>query len=283
MVPHDANDPLLRQVLTDPREALTADGFTADPVADEAARSAPGVLQKYHGRALLVTTGTCAVHCRYCFRREYPYQNEPRRLEDWQTALKQMEADTSVSEVILSGGDPLVLSDQRLAKLCAMIEAIPHIERIRIHTRLPIVLPSRVTDSLLQLLANLRSQVVMVVHANHGNEIADDCVEALQRLVRSGLPVLNQAVLLRNVNDSVAALELLCRRLINIGVMPYYLHQLDRVHGAAHFEVPEARGCELIKLLAAKLPGYAVPRYVREMPGRTGKTPISGPGDESRS
>lgn len=275
MEPGNPHDPLLRQVLQTSQEDGVISGFTADPVDDANARIAPGLLQKYAGRALLIATGACAVHCRYCFRREYPYQQEPRTLDDWQPAIQEIADTPSLTEVILSGGDPLMLNDQRLATLCEQLDAIPHVQRLRLHTRLPIVLPARVTSRLLQLLTSLRSQPVVVVHANHGHEIADDCEVALRQLVRSGIPVLNQAVLLRNINDTVEDLELLCRRLSNVGVMPYYLHQLDRVHGAAHFEADRQTGISLIQQLAARLPGYAVPRFVKEIPGKPGKTPLT--------
>ncbi len=274
MMRGDESDPLLLQVLPSAEEAVLRSGFVSDPVGDENARKAPGILQKYRGRALLIAAGACAVHCRYCFRREFPYGNEPRRIEDWQPAIDCLTADTSISEVILSGGDPLMLTDTRLRELCQKLDAIPHIERIRFHTRLPIVLPSRVTDEFLQLLANFRSQAVMVVHANHGNEIVGDCEAALRQIVKTGIPVMNQAVLLRRINDNVEALELLCRRLINIGVMPYYLHQLDRVNGTAHFEVNTQLGLELVKQLATRLPGYAIPKFVQEIAGEPGKTTI---------
>ena len=274
MQPGDASDPLLRQVLPLTAEAAVVEGFVSDAVGDLAARRTDGVIQKYEGRVLLIAASACAVHCRYCFRRDYPYEAEPRRLDDWQPALSEIAADTSITEVIFSGGDPWMLSDQRLQALCSAIDAIPHIERIRFHTRLPIVLPSRVTEELLSGLRDLRSQPIVVVHANHANEIVGDCESALRTIVRAGIPVLNQSVLLAGVNDSVDALELLSRRLVNIGVMPYYLHQLDQVSGAAHFEVPKSKGQDLLRELAARLPGYAVPRYVQEIPGRTGKTPI---------
>lgn len=222
----------------------------------------------------MITAGACAVHCRYCFRREYPYQEEPHRLADWQPALDEISADSTVTEVILSGGDPLMLSDDRLTTLCRQIAEIPHVERLRLHTRLPIVLPARVTSQLLELLTSLQCQAVMVVHANHGNEIVADCRRALRAIVRAGIPVLNQAVLLRDINDNIEALENLCRSLVNIGVMPYYLHQLDRIQGAAHFEVDPSLGKRLLKELAARLPGYAVPKFVQEIPGEPSKTPL---------
>ena len=272
MKPGDPHDPLLRQVLPLAVESALVDGFVADAVGDLNARRTPGVLQKYAGRVLLIATSACAIHCRYCFRRDYPYSEEPRRLQDWQPALDEIASDPSITEVIFSGGDPLMLNDSRLQLLCAAIDQIPHIERIRFHTRLPIVLPSRVTPELLAMLDGLRAQPIMVVHANHGSELVGDCVDALRMLVRSGVPVLNQAVLLAGINDNLDALETLCRRLINIGVMPYYLHQLDRVSGTAHFEADCNRGRLLIQQLAARLPGYAVPRFVQEIPGEPNKT-----------
>ena len=195
-------------------------------------------------------------------------------MTDWEPALQQIRQDESITEVILSGGDPLILSDDRLRTLCSRIDSIDHVQRLRIHTRLPVVLPARVTDELLTLLTDLRSQPIVVIHANHGNEIAADCETALRTIVRDGIPVLNQAVLLRNVNDSAEALESLSRRLVNVGVMPYYLHQLDRVHGAAHFEVPDARARELMSEIRSRLPGYAMPQLVREIPGESSKMPL---------
>ena len=274
MTPGDLDDPLLRQVLPLSDESLVVDGFVPDAVGDLEARRTPGVLQKYAGRVLLIATNACAIHCRYCFRRDYPYAEEPRRLQDWQPALAEIAADSSITEVIFSGGDPLMLNDARLQALTSAIDQIPHVERIRFHTRLPIVLPSRVTAELIELLTGFRAQSIMVVHANHGNELTGDCVHALRTLVRSGIPVLNQAVLLAGVNDNLDALETLCRRLINLGVMPYYLHQLDRVSGTAHFEANRELGQHLIQQLAARLPGYAVPRFVQEVPGEPNKTPL---------
>jgi len=274
MKPGDPHDPLLRQVLPLALEGLAVDGFVSDAVGDLDARRTVGVLQKYAGRVLLIATSACAIHCRYCFRRDYPYAEEPRRLQDWQPALDEIAADSSITEVIFSGGDPLMLNDARLQVLCSAIDQIPHVERIRFHTRLPIVLPSRVTAELVALLTGFRAQSIMVVHANHGNELIGDCVHALRTLVRSGIPVLNQAVLLAGVNDNLDALETLCRRLINLGVMPYYLHQLDRVTGTAHFEANRELGQHLIQQLAARLPGYAIPRFVQEIPGEPHKTPL---------
>lgn len=280
MQPGDPSDPLLRQVLPLDAEFREQPGFVTDALAEESARKAPGLLHKYAGRALLIATGSCAIHCRYCFRRHYPYSTEPRRLADWEPALSALEADSSISEVLLSGGDPLMLSDQRLAELLDRLEAIAHLSRVRIHSRLPIVLPARVTETLLERLKRSRLMAWMVVHANHPAEINGECAAALKLLVRSGVPVLNQAVLLRGVNDSTETLAELCRRLIDIGVQPYYLHQLDRVSGTAHFEVPVERGRQIMAELRAQLPGYAVPQYVREQPGRQHKTVLIDPSGE---
>jgi EF-P beta-lysylation protein EpmB len=281
MQPGDPADPLLKQVLPLAAEGEAVPGFIADAVGDLHARKAPGLIHKYHGRALLIAAGACAVHCRYCFRRHYPYGDDPRRLEDWEPALAEIAADESISEVLLSGGDPLMLTDARLAALVARLEAIPHLRRLRLHTRLPIVLPDRVAEGLLALLGSTRLTPVVVVHANHPNELVGDGAEALRALAAvrgepSGrLTVLNQAVLLRGVNDDAGVLMELSERLFALGVLPYYLHQLDRVAGAAHFEVPEPVGRTLVEELRRRLPGYLVPRYVREVPGEAGKTRLA--------
>ncbi|HEV3021464.1 MAG TPA: EF-P beta-lysylation protein EpmB [Pirellulales bacterium] len=271
MRPGDPHDPLLRQVLPLDAERAHVPGFTADPVGDAAAAVAPGLLQKYQGRALMVTTGACAVHCRYCFRRHYPYSDGPGSLAAREAALERIAADTTLDEVLLSGGDPLTLVDERLAGLVRRLDSIAHLRRLRIHTRLPIVLPERVCDELLDWLCATRLTPIVVVHANHPAEIDEAVAAALARLVDAGLVVLNQSVLLRGVNDQADVLIELCRRLVDLRVMPYYLHQLDRVQGAAHFEVPEAVGVRLVAEMRAKLPGYAVPRYVREAAGEKHK------------
>lgn len=270
----DPHDPLLKQVLPVIEEGIAQPGFVLDAVDDQAARKAPGLLQKYAGRVLLMASGACAVNCRYCFRRHYPYSEEPRRLDDWEPALAAIESDSSIHEVILSGGDPLTLTDERFKVLIERLDQIDHLTRLRIHSRLPIVLPDRVNSELLDQLRNTRLQPVMVVHANHPHEIEADCAEALRRLVRGGIPTLNQAVLLRGVNDDVDLLAGLCERLIDVGVMPYYLHLLDRVVGTAHFEVAEATGLKLVAALRSRLPGYAVPQLVREIAGEQSKTPV---------
>ena len=275
MQPGDVHDPLLRQVLPLAEEDAEVPGFTIDALDEAQFRKAPGLLHKYAGRALLVLTGACAVHCRYCFRRHYPYSQEPKRLDDWEPAFVAIEQDESIREVLLSGGDPLMLTDERLAAVVRRLEAIPHLRRLRIHTRLPIVLPNRVTWELIDLLTSTRLTPVVVVHANHPAELVADCALALRQLTQASVMVLNQAVLLRGINDSVEVLAGLSERLIELGIKPYYLHQLDRVSGAAHFEVPEETGRRLIHELRRKLPGYAVPQYVREIPHEPFKVPLS--------
>ncbi len=271
----DPGDPLLRQVLPIEAERQEVEGFVSDPVGDRDALTAPGLLQKYAGRALLVVSGTCAVHCRFCFRRMFPYDEQPRRPEQWQPALERLRRDRQLREVVLSGGDPLVLSDERLRELVQLLESIGHLRRLRLHTRLPIVVPQRVTGELVQILTTGRLKTVVVVHTNHPQELDESCAEALRCLTRSGVTVLSQSVLLRGVNDDVEVLSELCERLVELGVLPYYLHQLDRVQGAAHFEVDEGRGRELVEQLRRRLPGYAVPRYVREVAGREYKVPLA--------
>lgn len=275
MRPRDPADPLLRQVLSAPAELQPIEGFGTDPLGEAAARDAPGLLRKYAGRALLVTTGACAVHCRYCFRRHYDYGadhagGQPR----WGAALAQLAADPGIEEVILSGGDPLSLGNARLAELLGRLAQLPHLARLRIHTRTPIVLPARVDPGLLELLAPWRERLVIVVHANHAAELDDTVLRALRALGTHSTALLNQAVLLAGVNDDASVLAQLSQRLFAAGVMPYYLHQLDRVAGAAHFAVDDATALQLHAALLATLPGYLVPRLVREHAGAASKTPL---------
>ena len=270
----DRHDPLLRQVLPVLDEDRIVAGFGLDAVGDAAARRGGGVIHKYNGRALLVATGSCAVHCRYCFRRHYPYAEDTAAAAGWREAVALVAGDASIHEVILSGGDPLSLADHKLAELTAALRGIPHLRRLRIHTRLPIVLPERVDAGLLAWLRGLPWPVAIIVHANHAREFDAAVDDAMAALRDAGALLLNQAVLLRGVNDSVDALADLCERGHAAGVLPYYLHQLDRVAGAAHFEVGDAEALALHAALAARLPGYLVPRLVREVAGRTGKTPL---------
>jgi EF-P beta-lysylation protein EpmB len=272
----DWRDPLLRQVLPLAAENLQAPGFRADAVGDLPAQAAPGLLHKYASRALLMVSPHCAVHCRYCFRREFPYGEMPRGNDGWEEAWEYLEGAEGVDEIVLSGGDPLFLDDRRLERILGRIATLPRIRTVRFHSRLPVVLPSRVDGGFSALLEEAagRWTVVMVVHANHPAEIAADCPGALEALRRAGALVLNQAVLLRGVNDDADTLAELSRRLLRHGVLPYYLHQLDRVSGTAHFEATEEEGLRLVESLRGKLPGYGVPRYVREVAGEPCKRPL---------
>jgi len=271
----DPADPLLRQVWPDAQELLSPAGFETDPLAEGAAARAPGLLHKYQGRALLITTGACAVHCRYCFRREFPYGEMTGHGERWEAAIEAIAADNSIAEVILSGGDPLSLSDARLAQLSDALVDIAHVRRLRLHTRQPIVLPQRVDQGLIGWLTSLPWPIVIVLHCNHANEIDDEVRAAMGRLRAAGAVLLNQSVLLAGVNDSLTALRDLSEGLFAAGVLPYYLHLLDRVRGAAHFEVDEQRARRLAGELAATLPGYLVPRLTREVPGAPAKLQLS--------
>jgi EF-P beta-lysylation protein EpmB len=275
MRPGDPADPLLRQVLPLEDELAAVAGYSLDPVGDRAVTRSPGLLHKYRSRVLMVTTGACAVHCRYCFRRHFPYAQGPRSPDDWTSAIGLIAADPAIREVILSGGDPLTLVDTHLAELVARLAAIGHLRRLRVHTRLPIMVSQRVTEELVSLLRSSRLVPLVVVHANHARELDESVATALARLVDAGIPLLNQSVLLRGVNDDVDTLAELCERLVDLRVMPYYLHQMDRVAGAAHFEVDESRGRALIKQLRVRLSGYAVPRYVRETAGAAHKLPLA--------
>jgi L-lysine 2,3-aminomutase len=269
----DPTDPLLLQVMPVAAELLERAGFGSDPLAEGAAFKAPGLLQKYRGRALLIASGACAINCRYCFRREFPY-SEQLGSGALTQALDSIALDTSIEEVILSGGDPLSLSNARLQAITGRLAQIPHIRRVRVHTRLPVVLPARVDAGLGDWLRHLPWPVAVVLHSNHGNEIDDSVRAACARLRAAGATLLNQTVLLRGVNDSVAALSSLSQQLFAAGVVPYYLHLLDRVRGVAHFEVPEETAQRLVGELAATLSGYLVPKLVREVPGAVAKTPV---------
>jgi EF-P beta-lysylation protein EpmB len=282
MRPGDPADPLLIQVLPLGRELEPAAGFTADPLGEVELEAAlgggadrpPGLLRKYRGRALLVVTGACAVHCRYCFRRHFPYAESHPGWSGWGETLRHLAADPDLREVILSGGDPLSVSDERLEELVAGIAAIPQVERLRIHSRNPVVLPERVDERLLGWLGATRLRTVVVVHANHAREIDGAVRGAFSRLAGAGAALLNQSVLLAGVNDSADALVELSEALFEAGVLPYYLHLLDRVAGAAHFDVPEERARRLVGEAATRLPGYLVPRLVREAPGAPAKVGV---------
>ncbi len=269
----DPDDPLLRQVLPLSQENELTQGYLDDPVGDLNASETPGLLHKYHGRALLITTAACAVHCRYCFRRNFPYQQQNAAASQWDETIRYIEQDTSITEVILSGGDPLALSDQRLAALSNKLDQIPHLTRLRIHTRLPVVIPARICDSLITWLNSSRLSPVVVVHINHPNEIDNDLHEALQWLQTvPRITLLNQSVLLQGVNDDSKTLIALSEALFTSGVHPYYLHLLDKARGTAHFDIPLARATTIFDEIHAKLPGYLVPRLVQEQAGASGKT-----------
>ena len=268
----ETNDPLLRQILPVAEENYSPERFTTDPLAEQTATLSPGLLQKYQGRALLITTGACAVHCRYCFRRDFPYSSAPKSVEQWGPALKLIRSDASVEEVILSGGDPFMLTDPMLDTLIDQIATISHVKRLRIHTRLPIMIPQRVTDSLMAACRTDRFQVFVVIHSNHANEFDSDVDSAIGRLKTAGMTLLNQTVLLHQINDDADTLIQLSKRLLQIGVLPYYLHQLDPIIGTSHFEVPRQKGRGIIETMRQQLPGYGVPRYVKELPGEKSKT-----------
>ncbi len=274
MIPGDPNDPLLRQVLPIAAELEEQPGFSKDPVGDEQSRRATGLLQKYQGRALVLVTGACALHCRYCFRRHFPYARDTLVHDRDQGAMAMLAGDLSITEVVLSGGDPLMLDDEHLAALLDRLTAIAHLRRLRLHTRLPVVLPSRITPSLCTLLSQSRLPIALVIHANHAREVCGDAVRgALGALNATGATLLNQSVLLRGINADAASLADLSEALFAAGVLPYYLHLLDPVAGASHFEVPLPEARTLMAELRRELPGYLVPKLVREMPGAAYKEP----------
>jgi len=269
----DPDDPLLRQILPLGEELHSVPGYSTDPLDELDTMPAAGVLHKYRGRVLLTLTGACAIHCRYCFRRHYPY-NEANPTRDHDKTIDYLRRQPEVREVILSGGDPLTLSDPRLAGLVSSIETIARVKRLRIHSRLPIVLPERIDPSLLEWMSATRLQIVLVIHSNHANELDANVDRAMNRLRQAGVTLLNQSVLLRGINDRPGDLVDLSERLFAADVLPYYLHQLDPVQGAAHFSVSDRDARLLVEEMRRQLPGYLVPRLVREHPGRASKTPL---------
>lgn len=267
----DWNDPLLKQVLPIKDETVKVFGFVSDPVGDLNAEISTGVLKKYQGRVLIVTTGACAVHCRYCFRRHFPYANSMPDKAKWQQTLEVIKSDESISEVILSGGDPLMLPDDRLSRMCQELANIPHVKTLRFHTRVPVFLPERITSNFLSWLAKLGTKVVMVVHANHANELDEEFERLMKKISAIGVTLLNQSVLLKNINDDVIELSSLSERLFECDILPYYVHQLDKVQGAAHFEVTDEEMKVIQNQMRECLPGYLVPKFVREVSGERSK------------
>ncbi len=269
---NDIDDPLLKQVLPVTEEQHGTG--VLDPVGDLAAITGNGLLHKYHSRALLITTGACAIHCRYCFRRHYPYSEAGFKTAAMARVLDYLRQHPEIDEIILSGGDPLILDDARIDTLISNLETLPSLTSLRIHTRIPVVLPSRITTGLLTRLDKSRFRITMVIHSNHANELAEEESFVLKQLQQAGVTLLNQSVLLKGINDSVTVLSELSKRLHHCYTLPYYLHMLDPVQGAMHFDVPQQKATRLIAQLQSKLPGYLVPKLVREIAGNTSKTAI---------
>jgi L-lysine 2,3-aminomutase len=268
------HDPLLRQVLPVNEELSAYPGFSHDPVGDLGAASQTGVLHKYHGRVLFINTGSCAINCRYCFRRNFPYADLQLSKQKEEAAIQSIQNDTSISEVILSGGDPLLLSDSRLAQLIKQLNDIKHLKRIRIHSRLPIVLPARITDEFINTLKLSTKQIVIVMHCNHANELNERVAAAFKLLKNSGFTLFNQSVLLKGVNDNAEVLSRLSEQLFSHGIIPYYLHCLDKATGTGHFEVSETEALEIMRQVQAILPGYLVPKLVKEQAGGASKQTV---------
>lgn len=269
----DPSDPLLLQVLTAREEFIAAPGFTNDPL-DEQRSVVPGLLHKYRNRALLLVKGGCAVNCRYCFRRHFPYQDNQGNRANWHQALDYIRQHPELDEIIFSGGDPLMAKDSELSWLLDELESISHIKRLRIHTRLPVVIPARITAALCQRLGDSRLQVLMVTHINHANEIDQPLRDSMAQLKQAGVTLLNQSVLLRGVNDDADVLAALSNALFDAGILPYYIHVLDKVQGAAHFMVDDDEARQLMKGLLSRVSGYLVPRLAREIGGQPSKTPL---------
>ncbi|MCK5721769.1 MAG: EF-P beta-lysylation protein EpmB, partial [Gammaproteobacteria bacterium] len=267
------NDPLLRQILPLDAELISDQQFKLDPVGDLAAMEVPGLLHKYHGRVLIITTAACAVHCRYCFRRHFPYQ-ENRAEQNWQEAIDYIQSHSDIHEVILSGGDPLSLTESRLKNLTDQLLNIPHIKTLRLHTRQPIVLPERINNELLNWLDSLPWKIVIVLHCNHANEIDSSVASALKKLQQHQVTLLNQSVLLAGVNDNTETLINLSQKLFSHHVLPYYLHMLDKVQGAKHFYVKNEKANQILDEIRQLLPGYLVPKLVKEQAGEKSKTAL---------
>ncbi len=270
----DLQDPLLRQILPIGDELIHTPGYSQDPLQEAANNKVQGLVHKYHGRVLLIVAPHCAINCRYCFRRAFPYDDNNPSRQQWQQVFDQIRADDSIKEVIFSGGDPLASPDRQLQWMVDQLLAIPHLKRLRVHTRLPVVIPQRITDETLNWLSGHRLQSLLVLHSNHANELDSEVGEAVARLRQAGVTVLNQAVLLKGVNDQLQSQVDLSERLFELGVLPYYLHLLDKVQGAAHFAVNDNDAIDLHRQMQARLPGFLVPKLAREEPGEPHKTLI---------
>ncbi len=279
--PGKPNDPLLLQVFPVQQELESVPGYIKDPLAEADSLYQPGLLQKYDGRALLLVTPGCAINCRYCFRRHFsyanksPYDDKGHLWEQLKKNIQLIKQDSTLTEIILSGGDPLSLSDARFAELITLLESVPHLKRLRIHSRFPIVEPERISDELLDILLNSRFQIIMVLHINHAQEIGPDSKAGIEKLRKKQIILLNQSVLLKGVNDNVGILTQLSEKLIENHIIPYYLHMLDHVQGSAHFEVSDSDAIQIHQQLRAVLPGYMLPRLVREVAGEKSKLPVS--------
>ena len=268
----ELNDPLLKQILPLGLEARQTPGYIEDPLEERNSNPIAGLVHKYKSRVLLITSGACAINCRYCFRRHFDYQDNALSQERIDQVVNYLHQDKNINEVILSGGDPLATSDQRLNLLLEKIASVPHIKRLRIHTRLPVVIPQRITDKLLESLSQSRLKIVWVLHINHAQEIDLDLQQACQRIKQAGMLLLNQSVLLKGINDSIESLVDLSEALFNTDIQPYYLHVFDPVAGAAHFNIPDKEAILLWKKLQAELPGFLLPKLVREIPGESSKS-----------
>ena len=272
---NDPNDPLLKQIWPSIEEEDIQIGFTEDPLNEVNRQVSPGLLHKYHGRVLLVLTGACTIHCRYCFRRHFPYSNSSPSGADLDKAVEYLHKESSITEVILSGGDPLSISDERLSDLVLRLAEIPHLKRLRIHTRFPVVVPERINDECLEWLTKTRLQFVIVLHINHANELDASVEQAMLRLRNHNIPLFNQSVLLKGINDSAQTLTELSETLFAYGIIPYYLHMLDPVTGASHFEVDASSAKLLMHEIQKILPSYLIPKLVREDSDTQHKTIIA--------
>ena len=268
------NDPLLKQVLPITSELQVDNNFSTDPVDESSFNPVPGIVHKYRNRVLMIISPNCAINCRYCFRRHFPYDENRQSKQQWLKALDYLKTKPEINEVIFSGGDPLAANDHFLRWLTAEIESIQHIKRLRIHTRLPVVIPSRVDDQLLNWLGNTRLKPTLVLHINHANEINEALRQGVNRLKKSGITVLNQSVLLKGINDNSDQLISLSEKLFDAGIMPYYLHMLDPVQGASHFDVSMDRAVEIFRQIQTELPGFLVPKLVQERAGERSKSLI---------